>query len=83
MKAITFSKILSAVAACASIFLTTQTQAQDVGVTVQFGQPGFYGHVDIGSFPQSRVIFRETHILHLGALRSTCRLSGRTTRTQE
>ena len=31
--------------------------AADVGVSVSVGQPGFYGRIDIGNFPQPRVIY--------------------------
>ena len=32
--------------------------AADVGVSVSVGQPGFYGRLDIGDFPQPQVIYR-------------------------
>ena len=32
-------------------------QAADVGVSVSVGQPGFYGHIDIGDFPRPQVIY--------------------------
>jgi len=32
-------------------------QAADVGVSVTVGQPGFYGHIDIGNFPQPQIIY--------------------------
>lgn len=31
--------------------------ASDVGVSVRIGQPGFYGHIEIGNVPQPQVIF--------------------------
>jgi hypothetical protein len=31
--------------------------AADVGVSVQIGQPGFYGQIEIGNMPQPRVIY--------------------------
>ena len=31
--------------------------ATDVGVSVSVGQPGFYGHIEIGNMPQPRVIY--------------------------
>lgn len=31
-------------------------QAADIGVSVQISQPGVYGRIDIGQFPQPRVI---------------------------
>lgn len=35
----------------------TPAIAADVGVSVSVGQPGFYGHIEIGSFPQPQVIY--------------------------
>lgn len=37
--------------------------AADVGVSINIGQPGFYGRVDIGDFPQPRVIYAEPVII--------------------
>lgn len=37
--------------------------AADVGVSVTVGQPGFYGHIDIGDFPQPRVIYRQPVVI--------------------
>jgi hypothetical protein len=45
------------VAGCFAVMASTQTLAADVGVSVTIGQPGFYGHIDIGDFPQPRVIY--------------------------
>lgn len=39
------------------------TQAADVGVSVSIGQPGFYGQIDIGGYPEPRVIYREPRII--------------------
>ncbi len=33
--------------------------AADVGVSISVGQPGFYGRLDIGGFPQPQVIYRQ------------------------
>ena len=38
-------------------------QAADVGVSVSVGQPGFYGHIDIGDFPAPAVIYRQPRII--------------------
>jgi len=35
----------------------------EVGVSVNIGEPGFYGHIEIGDFPQPRVIYREPRIV--------------------
>ncbi|MFZ6733984.1 hypothetical protein ACO0LG_18795 [Undibacterium sp. Ji42W] len=63
MKTMTCKKVLLAGAACAALFMTAQSQAQNVGLSVQFGQPGFYGQVDVGNFPQPQVIYREPRIV--------------------
>ncbi|BBB61699.1 hypothetical protein UNDKW_3426 [Undibacterium sp. KW1] len=63
MKTMTCKKVLMAGAACAALFMTAQSQAQNVGVSVQFGQPGFYGQVDVGNFPQPQVIYREPRVV--------------------
>jgi hypothetical protein len=33
--------------------------AQDVGVSVSIGHPGFYGRIDIGDAPRPRILYRE------------------------
>ena len=40
--------------------------AADVGVSINVGQPGFYGRIDIGEYPypQPRVIYRQPIIVH-------------------
>ncbi len=38
--------------------------ATDVGVSVSVGQPGFYGRIDIGTFPNPRVIYAEPMVIH-------------------
>ena len=37
--------------------------AADVGVSVNIGQPGFYGQIDIGRFPQPRVVYAQPVIV--------------------
>lgn len=37
--------------------------AADVGVSVSVGQPGFYGQIDIGDFPQPRVIYAKPVVI--------------------
>ena len=49
MKRILFTAALTA--------MTIPAFAADVGVSVSVGQPGFYGHIDIGNFPQPQVIY--------------------------
>lgn len=53
----------------ATIFSTTlfiPAFAADVGVSVSIGQPGFYGQIDIGDFPQPRVIYAQPRIIESG-----------------
>lgn len=49
--------ILIATAIAATI-VVTPALAADVGVSISIGEPGFYGRLDIGSFPQPQVIYR-------------------------
>ena len=37
--------------------------ATEVGVSVTAGQPGFYGRIDIGSFPQPRLLYAQPVII--------------------
>jgi hypothetical protein len=39
------------------ILVAVSAQAADVGVSVSVGQPGFYGRIDIGDFPQPQLIY--------------------------
>jgi hypothetical protein len=40
--------------------------AADVGVSVSIGQPGFYGRIDIGNFPQPQIIYPQAVIIAPG-----------------
>jgi len=40
-----------------TLVVATSAHAADVGVSVSVGQPGFYGRVDIGNFPQPEIIY--------------------------
>ncbi len=46
-------------AAVAAATVTTPALAADVGVSISIGQPGFYGRLDIGDYPQPQVIYRQ------------------------
>jgi hypothetical protein len=55
----------------AAIFAATVTSpvhAADVGVSVSIGQPGFYGRLDIGGFPQPPLIFPQPMIIQRGQM---------------
>ncbi len=43
--------------AAAMTIAITPVLAADVGVSISIGQPGFYGHIDIGGFPQPQLIY--------------------------
>ena len=42
---------------------TAPALAADVGVSVTVGQPGFYGHIDIGNFPQPQLIYPQPVVI--------------------
>lgn len=39
------------------------TAAAEVGVSLNIGQPGFYGQIDIGDYPQPRVLYRQPMVV--------------------
>jgi hypothetical protein len=41
----------------------TSAFAADVGVSINIGQPGFYGRIDIGDYPQPQLIYRQPVIV--------------------
>lgn len=58
MKHLLFTALLAAA--------VTSTFAADVGVSVNIGQPGFYGRLDIGDFPQPQVLYRQPVLVGRG-----------------
>jgi hypothetical protein len=54
MKRILIAAVLVAVAC-----FNTSTFAADVGVSLNIGQPGFYGRLDMNNYPQPRVLYRQ------------------------
>ena len=38
---------------------TVPVLAADVGVSLSIGQPGFYGRIDVGDYPQPQLIYRQ------------------------
>lgn len=50
-------------AAIATATISTPSLATDVGVSLSIGQPGFYGQIDIGDYPQPQVIYRRPIII--------------------
>ncbi|MDP3859449.1 MAG: hypothetical protein Q8Q73_16970 [Stagnimonas sp.] len=48
----------------AAAFLTLPVLASaQVGVSISIGEPGFYGHIDIGDYPAPRLIYAEPLIV--------------------
>ena len=56
-------KSLLIAAAFTAITITTPALAADVGVSVNVGQPDFYGRLDIGGYPQPRVIYAQPRVI--------------------
>ena len=56
--------LIAAVIAVAS--LTSTAFAADVGVSISVGQPGFFGQLNIGDFPQPSVIYSQPVIVERG-----------------
>jgi len=42
------------------ILFAVSAHAADVGVSVSVGQPGFYGRIDIGNYPQPELIYTQS-----------------------
>ncbi|MFH1493305.1 MAG: hypothetical protein ABIG70_00710 [Pseudomonadota bacterium] len=56
-------KLFLIAAAVAVANLTTPVLAADVGVSISIGEPGFYGRIDIGDYPQPQVIYRQPMVI--------------------
>ena len=52
-----------AAALATSLLVALPVQAADVGVSVSISQPGVYGRVDIGRFPQPQVVVTQPVII--------------------
>ena len=52
--------------------------AADVGISINIGEPGFYGRLDVGDFPQPAIIYSQPVLIERTsgydsrARRSTC-----------
>ncbi|MBJ7313749.1 hypothetical protein H7U20_26650 [Rugamonas sp. CCM 8940] len=53
----------SIVLAAALLASGTAAHAQDVGVSISVGQPGFYGRIDIGDYPRPQVLYAQPVIV--------------------
>ena len=62
MKTIRYAR-LPCLVAVALLTLAGAAAAADVGVSVQISQPGVYGRVDIGRFPQPQVVVAQPIII--------------------
>ena len=51
-------KRIIAVVACTAALATTQAFAE-VSLSLSVGQPGFYGQIDIGGYPQPQVLYTQ------------------------
>lgn len=49
--------------AIAAAVLSATARAADVGVTVEFSQPGVYGRIDIGRYPKPMVVVPQPVII--------------------
>jgi hypothetical protein len=58
-------RLLVAAAVVATGFCSP-LMAADVGVSVSIGQPGFYGRLDIGGYPQPQVIYSQPRVIQQG-----------------
>ena len=56
------NKYISKVGIALALLISSNAWATD-GVSVQFGQAGFYGRLDIGNYPQPQLIYREPRII--------------------
>ena len=54
-------QLVALIAAAAAI--ATPALAADVGVSISVGQPGFYGHIDIGNVPPPVLIYPQPVII--------------------
>jgi len=59
-------RILTAVAILAAT-LSPLAQASDVGFSVNIGQPGFYGRLDVGGFPAPALIYPQPMMIERGS----------------
>lgn len=61
-----FITAAAAIAVVATI--GTPVLAADVGVSINIGEPGFYGRLDIGDYPQPQVIYRRPMIIERNSM---------------
>ncbi len=47
---------------------TVPAFAADVGMSINIGQPGFYGQIDVGGYPPPQVVYRQPRAIHRAAM---------------
>ena len=57
------SAVLTAGLACLALAHAGSAAAADVGVSVHISQPGVYGRIDIGRFPQPQVVLAQPVVI--------------------
>ena len=60
---------LGAALAAAAMLAAAPAQATDVGVSIGINQPGVYGRIDIGRFPQPQVYVQQPVVIYRQAQR--------------
>lgn len=56
-------RFLVAAASLAALATTVQVHAAEVGVSIQISEPGVYGRIDIGRFPQPQVVVQRPVVI--------------------
>jgi hypothetical protein len=56
-------KHLLILAALTAAIFTPSAFAADVGVSINIGHPSFYGRIDVGDYPQPRVIYLHPRVV--------------------
>jgi len=54
--------------AVALTLATVPALAADVGFSINIGQPGFYGQIDIGGYPQPPVVYQQPRVIYRSAV---------------
>lgn len=52
-------------------FAGTSIFAADVNVSINIGEPGFYGRLDTGGYPPPQLIYREPRVMYRSAMHRT------------
>ena len=61
--------LIAAAVVAATTSLATPAGATDVGVSITIGQPGFYGRLDIGDYPQPRLLYAQPVLIERVVIR--------------